>query len=92
MSGEIIKRIQVVQKQLNERVVADKAYKFFRAQTPIRTGRARRSTSLSGSDIQALYPYAGRLDQGYSPQAPDGMSRPTDQFVKDYIKSVSKGS
>lgn len=91
MSGEIIKRIEVIQKQLNEKVVAQKAFTFFRAQTPIRTGRARRSTSLSGSDIQALYPYAQRLDQGYSPQAPNGMSRPTDKFVKDYIKSVSKG-
>lgn len=54
------------------------AYQFFKNITPIRTGNARRNTYQgSQGDIIADYPYAGRLDEGYSRQAPRGMSDPT---------------
>jgi hypothetical protein len=66
--------------------LAKEAYGFFKQTTPVDTGRARRNTKLSGDEILAQYPYAVRLDQGYSRQAPDGMTRPTEKFVERYIK------
>jgi len=53
----------------------------FKKLTPVRTGNARRHTALNGqkTEIRADYPYAQRLDDGYSPQAPRGM---TDPFLK----------
>jgi hypothetical protein len=70
--------------------VPGQAYTFFRAHTPIRTGRARRSTVLKQDTIVAAYPYAERLDQGYSRQAPDGMTRPTEAFVKKTTDKIMK--
>ena len=58
------------------------AYKEFVENTPVRSGNARRKTKLVGKEIRADYPYATRLDQGYSDQAPQGMSKPTEDFVK----------
>lgn len=54
--------------------------------TPKDTGNAKRKTRLRKDEIQARYPYAERLDEGYSKQAPKGMFKPT---VK-HIKKVSK--
>lgn len=62
------------------------AYRYFVSQTPIRSGRARRSTRLVGQEIQANYPYAGQLDQGSSGQAPDGMSGPTRRYIQDHLR------
>ena len=61
--------------------LADDAYKFFKKTTPIRSGNARRNTKLKGSSIQANYPYAQRLDSGYSRQAPKGMTEPTIKYL-----------
>ena len=58
------------------------AYEFFVDSTPIRTGNARRSTRLRGDTIDADYNYAQRLDEGYSRQAPKGMSEPTEKFLQ----------
>lgn len=91
MAGEINKRINDLNKALNPQRLAKEAYKFFRDITPVRSGNARRNTHLTGDTIQGDYPYATRLDNGYSRQAPNGMSRPTEQFVQDYIKKQSKG-
>ena len=67
------------------------AYQYFKNIIPIRTGNARRNTYQSGSgDIQANYPYAGRLDEGYSRQAPRGMSDPTmDHMEQVFDKLVA---
>lgn len=70
--------------------VPAQAYTFFRAHTPIRTGNARRRTVLKQDTIVAAYPYAVRLDQGSSPQAPDGMSRPIEAFVKKTTDKIMK--
>ena len=60
--------------------------KFFKSITPIRTGNARSKTKLKKqNEITADYKYAGRLNKGYSRQAPDGMSEPTCEFLKHYI-------
>lgn len=91
MAGEISKRIDQLNKALNPQQLAKEAYRFFRETTPVKTGNARRNTHLTGDSIQGDYPYATRLDNGYSKQAPNGMSRPTQQFVQDYISKQSKG-
>jgi hypothetical protein len=57
--------------------------------TPVRSGNARRSTRLRGNDtIVADYPYAERLDNGYSKQAPKGMSKPFDDWFKKKLKQI----
>jgi len=90
MAGEIVKQLNHLDKALDPRKLANEAYDFFRQTTPIDTGRARRSTKLSGDSILAQYPYAVRLDNGYSKQAPDGMSKPTEKFIERYIKKQTK--
>ena len=64
------------------------AYDYFVDSTPIRTGNARRSTRLRGSTIDANYAYAERLDDGYSRQAPKGMSGPTEKFLQKRIDNL----
>lgn len=70
--------------------VPDQAYTFFKAHTPIKTGNARSRTFLKNDIITAAYPYAQRLDDGYSRQAPDGMSKPTEAFVKKTVDKIMK--
>lgn len=70
----------------------EEAYNEFKSITPIKTGNARRKTSLSNKQkIKAAYPYAGRLDKGYSKQAPNGMSKPTIDFIRRRVKQIVKG-
>lgn len=64
------------------------AYDFWRGITPIRSGNARNKTKLvNNKTIEANYPYAERLDEGYSKQAPRGMSEPTDKFIKNRLRN-----
>jgi hypothetical protein len=63
-------------------------YDYFVDSTPIRTGNARRSTSLRGNTIDANYAYAERLDEGYSRQAPKGMTGPTEKFLEKRIDDL----
>lgn len=58
------------------------AYDVWLKNTPIRTGNARRRTRLQGRMIKAQYDYAVLLDRGRSRQSPDGMSKPTEQFIR----------
>lgn len=60
-------------------------FKYFRSITPIDGGNARRKTRLSRNRIVADYPYAGVLDEGYSNQAPNGMSQPTIDFWENQV-------
>lgn len=61
----------------------------FRETTPIRTGNARSKTDLQGNDIVADYPYAVRLEkEGWSRQAPDGMSEPTIEWVRSELRKL----
>jgi hypothetical protein len=78
-----------IQKKLNQ--VPKEAYKEFVQETPIRSGNARRKTRLQGKTINANYPYAKRLDEGYSKQAPEGMSKPTEDFIKQRVAAILKG-
>lgn len=90
MAGEIRKRLTELSQAFDPKTMAQEAYKHFRDLTPVRTGNARRNTTLKGDEIQANYAYATRLDQGYSSQAPDGMTRPTEQFIQEYIKKQAR--
>lgn len=73
------------------KLLPQEAYKEFVKDTPIRSGHARRSTKLNGNVINANYPYAKRLDEGYSEQSPDGMTKPTEAFIKKRVKQILKG-
>lgn len=72
--------LQRIQRELG--TVPREAYQYWLSQTPVRSGHARRSTRLVQQEIQARYAYAQRLDQGWSSQAPDGMSQPTQQWLE----------
>jgi len=65
--------------------LANEAYNYWKGITPIRSGNARRKTRLQGKTINANYNYAVPLDKGKSPQAPKGMSEPTEQFIRKRI-------
>lgn len=65
---------------------------YFKDITPKATGNARSKTSTKDNVIKGDYAYAGRLDEGYSRQAPKGMSDPTldkfEQLLQEYIGRV----
>lgn len=61
------------------------AYEHWKSITPIRSGNARRRTRLQGRKIKANYNYAVPLDRGWSRQAPQGMSKPTEAYIKKRI-------
>lgn len=75
-----------IQRQLDR--LPDQAYDVFRKETPIRTGNARSKTRLRNDTIDANYPYAGRLDDGYSRQSPRGMVEPTMQFLRKRVRQI----
>lgn len=86
-----------IQKKLN--VVPREAYKEFVSVTPIKSGNAKRKTTLKGKTIVADYPYAQVLDKGRhmtnrgmrgSNQAPKGMTKPTIEFIKRTIDKIIK--
>lgn len=91
MSNEIEKRLKELEKLLSSEELAKQGFDFFYRKTPIKTGNARSKTVRNQSSIQTNYPYARRLDEGYSRQAPDGMTKPTIEYIQQYIKDVSKG-
>jgi len=74
------------------------AYQYFRRITPVDTGNARRNTSLQNKTIHARYDYAEVLDKGRhmtssgmrgSKQAPQGMSKPTEQFIRNRVRQIT---
>lgn len=57
--------------------------------TPIDTGNARNKTKLTGNRITADYAYAKRLEKdGWSKQAPEGMSTPTIDWVRSELRKL----
>lgn len=58
---------------------------FFKNTTPVRTGNARSRTRQVANKISADYAYAGRLDEGWSKQAPNGMSDPSVEYFVDQL-------
>ena len=90
MAGEIKFRLDQIKRDLTGVTLAREAYKVFHAVTPVRTGNARRRTRLVNEEIQANYPYAQRLDQGYSSQAKKGMTDPTVKHMRQFIRRKAK--
>lgn len=68
--------------------VPQAAFEFWRDNTPKRTGNARRKTRLRNTTIEANYPYARVLDKGHSKQAPDGLVKPTEEFLDQHLKRI----
>ena len=66
------------------------AHRVFKGETPIRTGNARRRTRLQGEVIKADYPYATQLDDGKSRQAPEGMTKPTEQYITKRVNAIMR--
>ena len=66
------------------------AHKVFKGETPIKTGNARKRTRLQGQVIKADYNYATELDAGKSRQAPEGMSKPTEQYITKRIQAIMR--
>lgn len=85
MSSNCVNRLNKVLDTLDDAKVTNVAYKAFVKNTPIRSGNARRKTKKSGNSIDANYPYAQRLEEGYSKQAPKGMTEPTLEEVRQYV-------
>lgn len=83
--SNITNRLNTVLQTLNTEKVSQVAYKAFVKNTPIRSGNARRNTKKQGKTINADYPYAQRLEEGYSKQAPNGMTEPTYEEVRQYV-------
>ena len=63
-------------------------HKEFVKNTPIKTGNAKRSTDLSQNEIQGNYPYANRLNKGWSSQSPQGMTDPTIEFARAKLRAL----
>ena len=68
--------------------ISQLAHRRFKSVTPKRTGNAKRRTRLQNDIIKADYPYATRLDNGYSRQARDGMSEPTIKYIQELVKRI----
>lgn len=75
-----------LQKRLE--AVPQGAYKEFVRNTPKATGNARSKTRLRTDTIIADYPYAKRLDKGYSRQAPKGMTEPMLAWLKNTLRQI----
>jgi len=84
--SNISKRLNKVLKTLDENNITKVAFKKFVEVTPVDKGYARQHTKKQGNEIIADYAYATRLENGYSNQAPKGMSEPTIEYIRDYIE------
>jgi hypothetical protein len=84
------KKLNKIEQDLRQ--LPAEAAEVFKQNTPVRTGNARSKTGLKGQDsIVANYPYAQKLDNGYSRQAPDGMTKPTKRYIKQRLNQIFKG-
>jgi len=93
-SEQVTKQLADLDKYVN-RDLGKEAYDYFKSITPMRSGNARRKTKYSDKGntkvIEGNYPYAQRLDTGWSKQAPKGMSEPTQDFIeREYQKEIAK--
>lgn len=88
VENSIISSLTRIQKELDK--LPQQAYQVFVDETPVRSGNARRKTQLRGDEIQAKYPYAKRLDEGYSKQSPQGMVAPTERFIQKRLGQIMR--
>lgn len=86
MTQKLQKRVNDIKKALSPQTLTNVAYNYFKGITPRKSGNAQNKTTKSGNEIRADYPYAKRLDNGWSKQAPKGMVNPTIDYLNQYIK------
>jgi hypothetical protein len=86
INDSLSKSLKKIEKELQQ--LPKEMYKVWLDNTPEATGNAKKKTKLSDKTISANYPYAKKLDQGSSKKKPAGMSDPTGNFIKDYIKKA----
>jgi len=84
--NEIAPRLREIERDLEPLV--RNATKEFKKVTPKRTGNAKRQTTQKGNSIDANYPYANRLNEGYSRQAPNGMTDPTIDYIRGFVRKI----
>jgi hypothetical protein len=88
-TNQVSPMLQTMQDKLDK--LPAQAARVFVANTPIRSGNARRHTKLVGKTIQADYKYAQRLDEGLSNQSPAGMITPTEEFIQARFTDIMAG-
>lgn len=97
-SKSLTKKLMSMKKQLSR--LPQEAFNEFKSITPVRSGHAKKNTQLNGTKIEAKYGYAGVLDKGRhmtkrgmrgSKQAPEGMTKPTKEFIRDRLKQIVQG-
>jgi len=88
MKLKCIDRLKYLQQYITPEKMTDVAYPAFYKNTPVRTGNARNHTNHTKTEINAAYPYAQRLDDGWSKQSPKGMVEPAIEAVRDYVKKT----
>ena len=71
--------------------VLQEGFDVFYEETPVKSGNARRNTKFNKRKkrIHADYPYAQRLDDGWSKQSPKGMSEPAQKAMGKYADQVA---
>jgi hypothetical protein len=72
--------------------LVNEALKITKDNTPVASGNARKKTIKKGNKIVSNYAYAGRLNEGYSKQAPQGFTKPTieqlDDKTQKYVRKI----
>jgi len=70
----------------------NEALEITKENTPVASGNARRKTKKQSNKIISDYAYAGRLNDGYSKQAPSGFTQPTieqlDDEAQKYVRKI----
>ena len=85
-NNNISRKLTELSQALDPKKLAKLAYQEWIKNTARRSGNAQRKTRLDRDTIHADYAYAQRLDQGWSTLKPEGMSKPTIEFIRKYIK------
>lgn len=86
-TNNIDRRLKQLEREL--KAIPRKAHGFFKNKTPIKTGNARRKTNFrSPGTISAEYNYANRLNEGWSRQATEGMTKPTIEEIRRLIRQI----
>ena len=79
----------LLQKDINKAVSdsMNSTYRYFRRITPKRSGNARSNTDYDQRNLEIIadYPYAARLDEGWSKQAPRGMTEPSFKHLQSQL-------
>ena len=87
-ADNITPKLEKMRRQMD--ALPREAYKVFKDETPVKTGNARRKTKYRKDTIVADYPYAQRLNEGYSKQAPKGMWEPTLKYIKRRMREIMR--